>query len=285
MFDYIVEIEKFNEHHDPKTGRFTHAPGGGSWSERMSEERARVDAMKPNEQARYVWKNGGETKKKCLAAMKNGKTEALVSNYFKVMEKNGDPTPTKPTSGQMTAKMRKDAEELYGGDYKVARKEYIKKIANMNDEEADKTEAEFREWFGGDWFHADTKTLDRYIEKDHAYKGEIYRGMDFETRSDFDAFMKDVSPGATIGMRRNSSWTSDKETASDFAGIGGSADSVMITCVKNRTSAPVDHLSGMGESEVLAHSKAKWTVLHSEVVEDRGARRAYITVVEKGAGA
>lgn len=28
MFDYIVEIEKFNEHHDPKTGRFTNKPGG-----------------------------------------------------------------------------------------------------------------------------------------------------------------------------------------------------------------------------------------------------------------
>lgn len=282
MFEYIVEIEKYNEHHDPKTGRFTHAPGGGTWSGRMSEERARVGAMKPNEQARYIWKNGGETKENCLSAMKNGKTEALVNNYFKIIEKNGDPTPAKPTSGQMTDKMRKDAEELHGGDYTAARKEYIKKIANMDDEEADKTEAEFREWFGGDWFNADTKTLDRYIERDHSYDGEIYRGMDFETGQDFDAFMKDIRPGATIGMRRNSSWTSDKETAVNFAGISGPSDSVMITCVKNRTSAPVDHLSGMGESEVLAHSKAQWTVLHSEIREEKGARKAYITVMEKG---
>lgn len=130
---------------------------------------------------------------------------------------------------------------------------------------------------------ADRAVLDKYVESDHVYDGQIYRGMHF-SREDFDAFMENVQPGSVVHMKRNSSWSSSKEDAYRFGHhADAGASSVIITCVKNRTSAPVDHLSTYGENEVLAHSRAGWTVLHSEIVERRsGERKAYLTVIETG---
>ena len=283
MFEYIVEIEKYNEHHDPKTGRFTHAPGG-AWSIRIASEKSEVMAKNPNEQALYVFENGGETQKKCLAAMRNGKTEELVNNYFKIMEKNGDPTPTKKTSGQLDSKLSGEVAAKYGGDWEKGRLDYIRNITGQNDTEAAKTREEMQRWFGGSWSNADTSTLDKYIEQDHAYDGKLYRGMKFDD-DDFESFMKNISPGAEIGMRRNSSWSSDEMVARRFGRVSDdSVNSVYLICEKNRTSAPVAYLAGNGESEVIAHSQAKWTVLHTEIVEQSGGKRnAIITVVEKGA--
>lgn len=312
-FDIITEVEKFNPYHDQQ-GRFatadgatvfTYAPGkskahdnaiarekerhaaegsGSAYAKSLEEEKAKVLAMKPNEQALYVFEHDGETEDNCVAAMKNGQTEALVSNYFAVMAANGDPTPTKPTSGQVKSQLKDEVEyrRKYEG-YEEARTDYIQKMTGMNEEEAAATMKEFNKWFGGSWGDADTAVLDNYISKDHVYDGKMYRGMKFNPET-FDAFMENISPGATISMRRNSSWSSDEAVARSFAAHSYEATfSVMLTCVKNRTSAPVDHLSTAAESEVIAHSGAKWTVLHSEVVTwPSGAKKAYLTVVEKG---
>ena len=51
---------------------------------------------------------------------------------------------------------------------------------------------------------------------------------------------------------------------------------MIIHCVQNKTSAPVSHLSHKGEDEVLAHSKAQWTVLGVK----EGSNRTEITVIE-----
>ena len=305
------EVLKFNPYHD-QTGRFatadgatvfTYAPGkskahdnaiarekerheagGSAYEKALDEEQSKVLAMKPNEQALYVFEHDGETEDNCVAAMKNGETEALVKNYFAVMKANGDPTPTKPTSGQVKAQLKDEVEygRKYDG-YEEARTDYIQKMTGMNAEESAATMKEFNKWFGGSWGSADTATLDNYISKDHVYDGKMYRGMKFNPET-FDAFMENISPGATISMRRNSSWSSDEAVARSFAAHSYDATfSVMITCVKNRTSAPVDHLSTAAESEVIAHSKASWTVLHSEVVTwPSGAKKAYLTVVETG---
>ena len=309
------EILKFNPYHDSK-GRFATADAatlftirtqdpskqhladggikreqerdagesGSDYEKALDEEQAKVLAMKPNEQALYVFEHDGETEDNCIAAMNNGETEALVKNYFAVMKANGDPTPTKPTSDQVKSQLKDEVEyrRKYKG-YEEARTDYIQKMTGMNEEEAAATMKEFNKWFGGSWGDADTATLDNYISKDHVYDGKMYRGMKFNPET-FDAFMENISPGATISMRRNSSWSSDEAVARSFAAHSYDATfSVMITCVKNRTSAPVDHLSGAAESEVIAHSNAKWTVLHSEVVTwPSGAKKAYLTVVEKG---
>ena len=313
MEDQVVV--KFNPYHD-RTGRFstsdgavifTYAPGkstahdnaierekerdaaesagsGSAYEKELEEEQARVLAMKPNEQAEYVWDHDGETEDNCVAAMKNGETEALVKNYFAIMKANGDPTPTNPTSDQVKNQLKDEVEyrRKYDG-YEEARTDYIQKMTGMDEAEAAATLKEFNKWFSGSWGDADTATLDNYIAKDHVYDGKMYRGMKFNPET-FDAFMENISPGATISMKRNSSWSSDEAVARSFAAHSYDATfSVMITCVKNRTSAPVDHLSGVGESEVIAHSKAQWTVLHSEVVTwPSGAKKAYLTVVEKG---
>lgn len=306
------EILKFNPYHDQR-GRFataagatvfTYAPGksaahdnaiarekerhaaeaGSDYAKALDEEQAKVLAMAPNEQALYVFKHHGETEDNCVAAMNNGETEALVKNYFAVMKANGDPTPTKPTSEQVKSQLKDEVENShkYKG-YEEARTDYIQKMTGMEAEEAAATLTEFNKWFSGSWKSADTETLDNYIAKDHVYDGKMYRGMKF-TPEGFDAFMENISPGATIGMKRNSSWSSDEAVARSFAAHSYDATfSVMLTCVKNRTSAPVDHLSTAAESEVIAHSNAKWTVLHSEVVTwPSGAKKAYLTVVETG---
>ena len=309
-YDAITEVAKFNPYHDGKgrfsnadgAATFTYAPGkskahdnaiarekerheaesGSAYAKALDEEQAKVLAMKPNEQALYVFEHDGETEDNCVAAMNNGETEALVKNYFAIMKANGDPTPTKPTSGQVKSQLKDEVE--YGRKYKgyeEARTDYIQKMTGMDAEESAATLKEFEKWFGGSWGSADTATLDNYISKDHAYDGKMYRGMKF-TPEGFDSFMENISPGATISMKRNSSWSSDEAVARSFAGHASDVVfSVMVTCVKNKTSAPVDHLSTAAEAEVIAHSNAKWTVLHSEVVTwPSGAKKAYLTVVE-----
>lgn len=278
----FADILKGNPWHDPTNGRFTTGPGGSAYSASLQAEKDKVLAMKPNEQALYVWEHDGETEDNCIDAMNNGQTEALVNNYFAIMEANGDPTPTNPTSDQLGRQLQNDVESGKYPGYTEARIEYIKSMSGLSDAEASETLKEMEKWFGGSWTDADTGVLDKYIENDHVYEGTMYRGMKFDHEG-FDSFMKNVSPGAEISMKRNSSWSSDEDVARRFgAHIYDDVDTVMITCVKNKTSAPVEHLSTAGEAEVLASSNAKWTVLHSEIATwPSGAKKAYITVVEK----
>ena len=283
---FLELIQKFNKWHDPKTGRFSSGPGGGgasAWSAGLEEEKQKVLQMKPAKQALYVLDHDGETYDNCVAAMENGTTEALVNNYFAIMAANGDPTPTKQTSDQLTYKLKDDVNGGKYDGYQEAREGYIQNMAGQSQAEAKASMAEFQKWFGGSWDSAETSILDKYIESDHVYDGKIYRGMKFDDAG-YDAFMENISPGAQISMKRNSSWSSNEDVARNFgAHVYDDVNTVMVTCVKNRTSAPVAHLSTQGEDEVLAHSNAKWTVLHSEtVVWPSGARKTYLTVVEAG---
>lgn len=294
---FLDFIRKENPYHDPETGRFTNAPGGtgsssngngsskgSGWSKTLNAEKQKVLAMKPNNQALYILDNGGETYDNCVAAMKNGQTEALVNNYFAIMEANGDPTPTKPTiSEQLNWDLKDDVDSGLYDDYTEARIDYIKKMTGQNDASAKATYSEMETWFGSSWDSADTATLDSYIASDHVYDGTIYRGMSF-SNEDYASFMKNISPGSTISMLRNSSWTSSKDVALDYSHRGDDGvNSITIECVKNRTSAPVSHLSYQGEDEILASSTAKWTVLHQETYQtSKGSYKTHITVVEAG---
>lgn len=171
-------------------------------------------------------------------------------------------------------------------DYKEAREAYIKDWTGMNNQEAERTQNELETWFGGSWTSADTKTIDKYIEKDHACEGEIYRGLHFYKKEDFEKFMSKCEPGSVIhnegGM--NASWSTSYETARIFAhGMVKECDSVMLKCAKNRTSAPVAHLSSQGEDEVLSHSRARWTVLSVDYNDKgNGNQDIIVNVIEKG---
>lgn len=256
-----------------------------AWSKKVSEDLEKVSALKPSKQALYLWDNGFLEKDDAVKAMKDGSVTEKLKDYFGVMEENGNPAPAKETSGQV-----KDfgsiAENEFGNDWDAARFDYIKKYTGQSDEEAKKTQDEFDTWFSGSWSKADTATLDRYIDEDHAYDGELYRGLHFNENDEFDAFIDQCKPGSVITNRNgmNSSWSSDEFMAKHYA---HSSDdefaSVVIHCVKNRTTSPVSHLSYQGEDECLSHSKAQWTVLHTNVsVSRKGYKKADVYVVEKG---
>lgn len=256
-----------------------------AWSKKVSEDLEKVSALKPSKQALYLWDNGFLEKDDAVKAMKDGSVTEKLKDYFDVMEENGNPAPAKETSGQV-----KDfgsiAENEFGNDWDAARFDYIKKYTGQSDEEAKKTQDEFDTWFSGSWSKADTATLDRYIDEDHAYDGELYRGLHFNENDEFDAFIDQCKPGSVITNRNgmNSSWSSDEFMAKHYA---HSSDdefaSVVIHCVKNRTTSPVSHLSYQGEDECLSHSKAQWTVLHTNVgVSRKGYKKADVYVVEKG---
>lgn len=303
----IIELEiirKYNPYHGPD-GRFTSGPGGGAaggtaaggtasaWSKQLQEEKSKLLQEKPVKQALYVYQQAGgssrdeqfpEFEKTCIASFKNGTSEALVEDYFSIMEKNGNPAPTKQTSKQMNRELENDVREGKYKDYAEARLDYVKKLTGMNDDEANEAMSAMQQYFGGSRCDAEkTAAIDRYVEKAPAYEGEIFRGMSF-SNEDYAAFMADIAPGAAIGMKGNSSWSNSKEMADVFAHRGDAGvNSVTLTCLKNRTSTPVDHISHFGENEVLAGSKTRWTILHHETVEHpNGTKKTRIAVVEEG---
>ena len=256
-----------------------------AWSKKVSEDREKVSSLKPSKQALYLWDNGFLEKDDAVKAMKDGSVTEKVKDYFGIMEENGDPTPTKEVCDQVDAFYEVVAKE-YDNNWYAARLDYIKKYTGQDDDEADNTEDELETWFSGGWSSADTAVIDKYIEQDHAYSGELYRGLHFNENEEFDSFIDQCKPGSVITNRDglNSSWSSDEEMAKHFA---HSSDdefaSVVIHCVKNRTTSPVSHLSSQGEDECLSHSKAQWTVLHTNVsVSRKGYKKADVYVVEKG---
>ena len=293
--DFFRKVFKKSEDGGEGSGNFNHAgrPGsvggsaptkggsGGSSGTRETEYtkelkilREKSPSWSPNRKAYSLYKHGVLDQDTALQAAKDGTIDKYFNKYIECLERNGDPTPEKPLRKEVNLYQEVEQEGKHGGDYIQARKDYIKDWTGCDDAEAEKTLKQFDTWFGGGWYNADTNTLDGYIDKDGAYDGEIYRGMSFD-EDGYRQFMEGMEPGAKFGMRGyNSSWTTSKEMAHAFSRTG--ERNVVIHCVNNRTSAPVSHLSTKGEEEVLAHSKAQWTVLG--VIE--GRNRTEITVME-----
>lgn len=307
----FLDILKFNPYHD-RLGRFatsgsatsfTYAPGkskahdraierekakaaatpGASWSQKMDEELNTMLGKKSNEQAEFLYDSGMLSMDAAVEAMNNGTTQAHIKNYFAIMKENGEITSTKPLSDNPANRNRDVTNGKYSS-HDEAKKGYIKEKTGMDDTEAAKVSKELTTWTSNSWDAADTATIDKFIEKDHTYKGEIYRGMIFSD-SDYKSFMQNVDVGSVISMKRNSSWSSNEDDAVVFShNSQDDVNSVIIKCVKNRTSSPIAYINSQGEAEVIAHSKAKWTVLQNETYETRsGGKKTYLTVVEKGA--
>lgn len=248
-------------------------PKQSEWMNKMEKRREKALSWAPERQAEYLFRQGYLTEDDAVKAMEDGSAKDRMSDYFDLLEKNGDPTPTKPIRKPPDL-YSETKQGLHNGDWDQARVDYVKEWTGMSQEEAEATQKQLTTWFGGSWYSADTKSLDNYIDRDGAYGGDIYRGMHF-TEDEYAAFMNGVVPGATIGMNgHNSSWTSDRETAWGFSVNGDRG--VIIHCVGNKTSAPVSHLSSKGEDEILAHSRAQWTVIGVK----EGSNRTEITVME-----
>lgn len=191
----------------------------------------------------------------------------------------------KPQSGQLTMQMKQDLGSGKYPDRATAQKAYIREMTGQSEEEAEATLREMHRYTREDWRSADSTILDKYIDQDHAYHARdgIARGMVFDD-ADYQKFAQNIKPGAQIGMRGNSSWTSEMSSAQDFAESSDlTKNSVIIKCVLNKTSSPIAHLSAwQGESEVLAKSTAKWKVLDVKEYAKKGAqtKTMYITVEE-----
>ena len=283
-----ANVLKFNPYHDER-GRFTSGGGAGAtaassqWAQKMEKEKADILSQKTSEQALFLYESGMLDYDEAVDAMKNKTTEMHINNYFTIMTANGNPTSEKPLAGNKSTR-NQDVDSGKYNNHEEAKKSYIKETTGMNDDEVSKVSKELDIWTSNSWGKADTSILDNYIEKDHTYDGEIFRGMSF-TSDDYAAFMTNIEVGSTISMRRNSSWSSSEEDARTFSHASDdNANSVMIRCVKNRTASPIAYLNSQGEDEVIAHSKSKWTVLNVQTIErSTGAKKTWLTVIEKGA--
>ena len=261
-------------------GKFDKVPTSGGWAKQCAEEKARVLALKPNRQALYVLDNDGQTHEVCLEAMKSGKTEELVSHYFDILEANGDPTPTKATAGQHS--IQGDLNSKKYSDWIEARVGHIKEVTGQSEAQAKVTWKALDDWTTSS-HNRNEKVLDEFIEKAPAYNKTMYRGMVFSDE-EYAAFMANVSDGAVMKMNGNASWSGERMVARRFAhAVYDDANSVVVKCVKNKTSVPIEFAGANGEEEVLSHSRARWTILHTEeFTTSKGMKKAYITVIEKG---
>ena len=247
-----------------------------AWAGKLSAEREQTLSLPQSKQALFAYKAGVAEYDEAVEAMRNGTASDLVGKYYGIMEHNGDPTPDKPLSKQMDSELYDSIRSGKYSDYESARVGMIGEKTGQSAEEAKKTYDQLHTWFGGSWDRADTAAIDRYIDQDDVYDGPIYRGMHF-SEQEYSGFMQGLKPGERINMRgMNSSWTDNEEVAYNFYRNG--ERKVKITCLKNRTAAPVSHLSDKGENEVIAHSKAEWTVLSVS----EGSDFTEIKVVETG---
>ncbi len=277
----------------PGSGNFGHkgvegqrggsAPSAQKWRESVGEKRTAMHSEKPNKQAMTLWKNGFLDKDTAVAKMKDGSISSEVDRYFDVLEANGDPTPIKKTVTQQRS-LTSLVDTEYGGDWEKARIGEVAKDTGMTQEEAEKTYRELETWTGSNWSRANSDMLDSYVEKAPTFDGPIFRGLHFTDSDDYDSFMKSISSGV-VTMGGNSSWSSDESVARRFAhAIDDDVSSVVIRCVANKTAAPIEHITQKGgEDEVIAHSRAAWTVLNvSECTSYSGRKKAVVTVIERG---
>lgn len=217
-------------------------------------------------------------------AYQNGTLDADVEQYLSIMEKNGDPTPTKPIV-EVNDYDRDALNEKYNGEWEAMRKGMIKEYTGASDEKVDQYYNELDKFFSGSGSSANVEILDDYVEHAPAYKGEMRRGMHFRTGDgEYDKFMAKVHEGSVVTLDKPSSWASDWQVARRFSHLRDPYyDSIEIVCNQNRTSTPVSFANFHGEDEILSSSKASWTLLKEDTaVLDNGSRKTILYVVETG---
>lgn len=275
----VSNISHTSETHENDISRENESHNN-EWFDHIKNERDKLRGEKENKKALYAKKHYFASQTDCIKAMQEGTADELLDTGFNILEKNGDYRPTKPTKGQTSI----SAEASKVG-WDEARLRHICEDTGVDRNKAEEYYQKLKKYFGGSYYEEDRDVIDDFVSKSPAFDGISYRGIAWDKGSkQYDEFMSHVKPGSTIGMRDEpSSWTSLEEIARGFAhAVDSKADSVVIQCVKNRTSTPVAHISSQGEQEILASSTARWTVMYSETTEYQGARKTYIYVVETG---
>lgn len=256
---------------------------------KLKSEKEALLKEKPAEQALAMVEAGYLSYDEGVAAMRSKTASSKVEEYYAIMEENGDPTSEKPLADNKCNR-NSDVESGKYSSHDEAKKGFVKERTGLSDEECDQISKEMDTWVSNSWSRADTAQIDKFIESDHTYDGEIYRGLHFVEGRDetsYDDFMKNIEVGGTISTAvsgRNASWSSSENDAATFSHRSNAyEDSVVIRCVGNRTSSPIGYLNNQGEKEVVSHSRARWTVLNvQESEKGSGGRHAEITVVECG---
>lgn len=236
MFDFIIEVKKFNENHDPATGRFTSGKGGYYNSATISGQYKDVEGQNESE---YYMKN----EKARFEDIKKltGVDDATAKKYLNALCGNSDSYVRARNAGSEY----KDS-WFYGQDREIRAG-------------ATKTAREKAE------------TIHEYIEKAPKFEGEIYRGLSLS--NEMISGFKEGAVFKENGLL--SSWTSSKDVAQDVA-AGRSEElgmrPVVISTKNPEYGTPVAHLSMWGdwEQEVLVSNMKEPRYTINKVEEREG---------------
>ena len=132
------------------------------------------------------------------------------------------------------------------------------------------------------------KAINRYLDKMPKFSGEIFRGKNFKTEQDVDSFVEKLQNGHDYELPAMSSFSSNKETALNFAKEGAlglldkSSSSVMFKITGNKSGVTVKHLSANEEEdEVLAKKGAKYKISGTiEIIKHLGKKITIIPLKE-----
>lgn len=244
MSGYAEAVSKFNPNHD-SNGRFANKPVGNGSS---------MGANIPDPPKLKDYENLGQyLRAKNEYNNKHATTEAKPSEKeSEDTENKKESRPQLPYNGEENAvnqimkdlSVRKDEAEKIQGSIRHFTSDGYKKIRDPNTT----------------WNKAieDRETLENFISKAPAYKGNIYRGIQLDSVD--NDFISNLKAGHNIDMRGISSWTSENKNAEWFAFKGDKPVSIIFSC-KNKSGVGIEHLSmSSKENEVLQSSKSKFTI-------------------------
>ena len=184
--------------------------------------------------------------------------------------------PTRPARGHVKGgKSEKKRIAALMSDLSIG-EEDAKKYLSSFKEYSDERYSEIRKGEGK--YAEDQKRIEDYIEKAPTWdsKGTLYRGMTIP----FEDAVK-LKKGKLFDMQGLSSWSSDKETADEFAEGSWKSGSTAITFVvkKINKGTSIVHLSRQDENEVLVSKKSKFKI---QKIEDGppGISRLFVYVDE-----
>jgi len=269
------EKAKMSEHElQPEISAYVRTEADEKYMANLATERTTVESMKPMQQAAYLFKHEAGAKNDLLEAGKNGTISNYTERYFDALESNGSTVSHKPLieQPQLSGDIDSNTERLH----------IVRELTGASDEDSEQMYRAVRTWTSNAWDTADTALVDRYIDADGTFDGELWRGLHFDTEDERDSFLAGMQVGNVFQAGRdgkNASWSSKKVNAETFSNAG--AHSVIIHCVGNKSAAPIDYMNLQGEQEVVSRSGTRYTVLgiSQEAGEDRS--RTIITVIEK----
>ncbi len=111
-------------------------------------------------------------------------------------------------------------------------------------------------------YNEDADLIDNYIKNSTPYKGEIYRGINFNSEKQVMEWIKGTNgDGILNNLGCHESWSSDSKVAEDFT-YSGRGQPVLIKLLENKSGVSIEGLSTVEkkESEVIVPKSTKLKV-------------------------